>query len=283
MRICLDVLVRAQHEIEIAVKELLYLLVLLRWQLRKDIPNCYPCLLHDTRIRNAALFTRRRLLHPRHTSPSFFSAVLGYRGGMSTIRYKEAVELHRRLSEAEWLSLRDAGIPAGVAFERLIGWNGEYVTIPVFSYDRKVVFFERAAWRDDGSLAVVPRKGGRTALYGVHLLRNAPPQVVIVEDAVESLVLAGQSFAAVAATGRGRVFKEEWTPLFRSVREVFVCFRRSEESAARAEEIAAMIPQALVVHLPESVGEGGGVWDFFMRLARTRRDFLRLLSLAGYA
>jgi hypothetical protein len=202
---------------------------------------------------------------------------------MTRSKYNEAVALHRRLSETEWLLLREAGIPAAVAYERLLGWDGEHVTIPVFSYDRTVLFFERATWGDNELLEVLPQKGRKAALYGLHLLRSAPVRVILTEGIGESLVLAGESFAALSSTGAGRSFKEEWIPLLRGVREVFVCFRRSEESLKRAEEIASLIPQAIVVHLPEEVGEGGGVGDFFVCLGRSRLEFLRLLSLAGHA
>lgn len=202
---------------------------------------------------------------------------------MTRSRHNEAVALHRRLSETEWLLLRESGIPDAVAYERLLGWNGKHITIPVFSYDRKVLSFEHATWGDSDLLEVVPQKGGRATLYGLHLLRSAPSQVILTEGIVESLVLAGQSFAALSSTGTGRSFKEEWVLLLRGVREVFVCFKRSPESLKRAEEIASLIPQATVVHLPEEVGEGGGVGDFFVRLGRSRIEFLRLLSLAGYA
>ena len=199
-------------------------------------------------------------------------------------RYNEAVSFHRRLSESEWLALRESGIPAVVAFERLLGWDGEHITIPVFSYDRKkVLFFEHAAWGDDDLLELIPVRRPRVELYGAHLLRQAPNQVILTEGVEESLVLAGQSFLALSATGSGRAFKEEWVPLLRGIREVFICFRHSDESQRRAEQIAFLIPQATIVNLPEEVGEGGGVADFFVRLGRSRRDFLRLLSLAGYA
>ncbi|HWM90302.1 MAG TPA: hypothetical protein VN493_06000 [Thermoanaerobaculia bacterium] len=191
--------------------------------------------------------------------------------------------MHRRLSEAEWLLLRESGIPAAVAHERLLGWDGEHITIPVFSYDRRVLFFERATWGHDDLLELVPKRGGRVALYGAQLLRQAPGQVILTEGVVESLVLAGKSFLALSATGSGRAFNEEWVPLLRGLREVFICFRHGEGSQRRAEQIAFLIPQATVVALPEEVGEGGGVADFFVRLGRTRLDFLRLLSLAGYA
>ena len=203
---------------------------------------------------------------------------------MTRHRYNEAVALHRRLSETEWLLLRESGIPAAVAHERLLGWDGEYITIPVFAYNRKeVLFFEHATWRDDDRLDVIPKKGGKLALYGMHLLRQAPAQVILTEGIVESLVLAGQSFVALSSTGTGQSFYEEWVPLLRGVREVFICFRHGEASLRRAEEIAFLIPEATVVTLPEEVGEGGGVTDFFVRLERSRRDFLGLLSLAGYA
>src|SRR6185295_2423183 len=148
-------------------------------------------------------------------------------GRMTRSRHNEAVALHRRLTETEWLLLRESGIPAAVAYERLLGWNGKHITIPVFSYDRKVLSFEHATWSDDDLLEVVPQKGGKVALYGLHLLRSAQSRIILTEGIVESLVLAGQSFAALSATGSGHSFKEEWVPLLRGVREVFVCFKRS--------------------------------------------------------
>jgi hypothetical protein len=202
---------------------------------------------------------------------------------MSRARNNQAVSLHRRLTESEWLLLREAGIPAAIVHERLLGWNGEHITIPVFSYERDVLFFEHATWGDDDCLEMVPKRGGCVALYGAQLLRSAPSQVILTEGVTESLVLAGQSFVALSATGDGRSFKAEWVPLLRGVREVFVCFRHSDASLRRAEEISFLIPHATVVHLPEEVGEDGGVSDFFVRLGRTRREFLQLLALAGYA
>jgi hypothetical protein len=44
--------------------------------------------------------------------------------------------------------------------------------------------------------------------------------------------------------------------------------------------VAMMIPHAKVVELPEEVGEGGDVTDFFVRLGRSREDFVKLLKAA---
>ena len=42
--------------------------------------------------------------------------------------------------------------------------------------------------------------------------------------------------------------------------------------------MARLIPSARVVTLPHEVGDAGDVSDFFVRLGKTRDDFLRLLS-----
>jgi CHC2 zinc finger len=49
---------------------------------------------------------------------------------------------------------------------------------------------------------------------------------------------------------------------------------------AGADRVARLIPRARIVRLPAEVGEHGDVTDFFVRLDRTREDFLRLLGKA---
>src|SRR5207244_1350009 len=41
-----------------------------------------------------------------------------------------------------------------------------------------------------------------------------------------------------------------------------------------------MIPHARLVRLPEDVGDGGDVTDFFVRLGRSREEFIGLLETA---
>src|SRR5207247_221374 len=47
-----------------------------------------------------------------------------------------------------------------------------------------------------------------------------------------------------------------------------------------AERVASLIPHARIVELPEEVGEGGDITDFFVRLGKTREDFQKLLDAA---
>jgi hypothetical protein len=45
-----------------------------------------------------------------------------------------------------------------------------------------------------------------------------------------------------------------------------------------AERVARLIPHARIVHLPDEVGEGGDVTDFFVGLGKSREEFEQLLD-----
>jgi DNA primase len=84
----------------------------------------------------------------------------------------------------------------------------------------------------------------------------------------------------VTSTGGAGSFRPEWAELFLPVPEVYVCFDRDQAGQEGAQRVARLIPHSKIVDLPEEVGEGGDVTDFFVRLGRTPEDFGRLLESA---
>src|SRR6185436_13410278 len=108
-----------------------------------------------------------------------------------TIQHSQAVTYHRNLPADLWFDLENQGIPGAIIYSRLIGWNGEHVTIPVFSRDRKVLCFEYAAFDEEGRLVVLPQERQRPHLYGEPILNLSPHEVVLAEGVVESLILSG--------------------------------------------------------------------------------------------
>src|SRR5213594_3569452 len=62
-----------------------------------------------------------------------------------------------------------------------------------------------------------------------------------------------------------------------------MCFDNDAAGRQGAERVARLIPRARVVRLPEEVGGGGDVTDFFVRLGRSREDFVGLLDTAALA
>ncbi len=198
-----------------------------------------------------------------------------------TIQLSQAVKNHRNLPPYFWLDLESQGIPASVVHSRLIGWDGEYVTIPIFSRDRKVIGFEYATFDENGRLVTMPEEGPGPYLYGEPVLNLKPQEVVLTEGVAETLILSGQGFNALSSTGDGLSFRKEWAPALRKVPNVFLCFKRQSESIQAALGIREMLPQARIVTLPPEVGQGGGLYEFFVELEATVEDFRQLLERAA--
>ncbi|HVF60954.1 MAG TPA: hypothetical protein VNJ70_14200 [Thermoanaerobaculia bacterium] len=198
-----------------------------------------------------------------------------------TLQFQQAVNFHRNLPEDLWFALEGCGIPSALIHARLIGWDGEQITIPVFSRDRTVVAFEHAVFDEQGRLSVLPQEGERSYLYGEPVLNLNPQQVILTEGVVESLLLSGQGFNALSATGDGLSFRPEWAPALRKARGCFICFRRHAESIGSALILRDLVPEARIVTLPPEVGHGGGLYEFFVELQGTRADFRALLKRAA--
>jgi len=49
-----------------------------------------------------------------------------------TIQLSQAVKHHRNLPPDFWLDLESQGISAAVINSHLVGWDGEFITIPIF-------------------------------------------------------------------------------------------------------------------------------------------------------
>jgi hypothetical protein len=198
-----------------------------------------------------------------------------------TIQLSQAVKNHRNLPPDFWLDLESQGISAAVVQSRLIGWDGEFITIPIFSRDRKVAGFEYATFDENGRLVVMPQEGPGPYLYGEPVLNLNPQEVVLAEGVAESLILSGQGFNALSATGDGLSFLPEWAPSLRKVPNVFLSFKRQSESIQAALGIRELVPQTRIVTLPPEVGQGGGLFEFFVELQGTAEDFRQLLKRAA--
>src|SRR5262249_7271193 len=154
----------------------------------------------------------------------------------------------------------------------LLGWNGWRITIPIFNRDGKAAFFKLAKDPDDllPGPKMIATKGARAELYGWEQVLAGPPRIIICEGEFDRLVWEANGFYAVTSTAGVGTFKAEWANEFAAIREVYICFDRDAAGKKGALRLAQMIPQAMVVELPEEVGEGGDVTDFFVRLGRGR-------------
>ncbi len=176
--------------------------------------------------------------------------------------------------------LKGRGIADAVIDRHLVGWNGSRVTIPIGNRQGEIAFFKLAKDPDDAgdSPKMLAPRGMRYELYGWEQLLARPQRLIVCEGEFDRLVLETQGLPAVTSTGGAGTFRHEWTGYFAAIPEIYLCFDRDEAGWRGTQKIGQLIPHAKVVVLPEEVGEGGDVTDFFVRLGRGREDFEKLLA-----
>jgi DNA primase len=195
----------------------------------------------------------------------------------------EALEYHRNLPQRvrDYLR-RERGIADEVIDLHSLGWNGQRITIPIIDRNAQVVAFKFAKDSADttDSPKMLATPGARAELYGWERVLVKPERIVICEGEFDRLVLESHGFAAVTSTCGAGVFRQEWAEALKNIPEVYVCFDCDDAGRDGALRVGRMIPQAKLVELPDEVGEAGDVTDFFVRLGRSREDFLGLLQAA---
>jgi len=195
--------------------------------------------------------------------------------------HNEALAYHQRLPKRLWNYLNERGIPDALIHKHLLGWNDQRITIPIPNRERKFAFFKLAKDPEDKfGPKMFSTRGAHAELYGWEQVLAKPEQIILCEGEFDRLVLEGQGFAAVTSTGGATTFRPEWADALREIPNVFICFDNDAAGRTGAQQAARLIPHARLVKLPEEVGEGGDVTDYFVRLGKSREDFTRLLEAA---
>lgn len=220
----------------------------------------------------------------RQVSPPRFGRGAPYAEGMppTTNLHHEALAYHQRLPQRLWKYLNGRGVSNAVIHRHVIGWNGQRITIPILNHAGRISFFKLAKDPEDRSDSpkMLSTRGAHAELYGWERVLAKPDQMIICEGEFDRLVLEGRGFAAVTSTGGVMTFRPEWAEALKGISNVFICFDNDAAGRLGVQRVARMIPWACVVRLPDEVGEGGDVTDFFVRLGRNREDFQKLLKAA---
>src|SRR5437867_1047832 len=197
--------------------------------------------------------------------------------------FELAREYHRNLPPhvREYLQ-QVRGISAEAIDLHLLGWNGSRVTIPILDRAGRFAFFKLPKGPNDqtASPKMLATPGAHAELYGWERVLANPERIIICEGEFDRLVVESQGFAAVTSTGGALTFRPTWAEAFREIPQVYICFDNDGPGLAGAERVARMIPHAKIIQLPEEVGDGGDVTDFFVRLGPSREEFIGLLEAA---
>lgn len=188
-------------------------------------------------------------------------------------------EYHRNLPDRIIDYLHRRGISDQAIVLYRLGWDGQRITIPIFTREGTLAFFKLAKDPDDATSSpkMLTSRGGSLELYGWERVLAKPPRLIVCEGEFDRLVLESLGLAAVTPTGGAGSFRAEWAADFATISEVYLCPDRDEAGRIGALRIGEFVPHARIVELPEDVGPGGDVTDFFVRLGCSRDDFLNLL------
>lgn len=194
-----------------------------------------------------------------------------------------AAEYHEALPSRIREYLNKRGIPDVLVDFFTLGWDGGRITIPIFNRVGDVAFFKFAKDPDDPTPGpkMLTTPGARAELYGWEDVLHQPEELVICEGEFDRLALKAQGFRAVTSTGGAQTFRSEWAQELAGIPHLYICFDCDEAGRLGAEHVGSLLPTAKVVTLPDEVGEGGDVTDFFVRLGRTDEDFRALMAQAG--
>ena len=194
-----------------------------------------------------------------------------------------AKERHRSLPPyvREYLE-QVRGISAEVINHHLLGWNDWRITIPILDREGRFTFFKLAKGPGDqtDSPKMLATHGAHAELYGWERVLANPERIIICEGEFDRLALESRGLAAVTSTGGALTFRREWAEAFREFPDVYICYDNDAAGREGAERVGRLIPHARIIRLPEDVGEGGDVTDYFVRLRKSREEFEKLLEAA---
>ncbi|MDD4628261.1 MAG: toprim domain-containing protein [Candidatus Peribacteraceae bacterium] len=157
----------------------------------------------------------------------------------------------------------------------------EWIAFPVPDAQGKPLFYKlkrpHEAPEDQPKYLVHP-KGYKATLYPQPYLHAHTERVVLCEGEPDALVLLSHGIDAVCSTGGAGTFKEEWLRFFPEGIEVTVCFdldlagRKGTDKVLRLFRKKRPDIRLSVIRLPEDLGEGGDVTDFFRRCKKEGKD-----------
>ncbi len=187
--------------------------------------------------------------------------------------YHQALTSHIR----QYLNAR--GISDAVVDAHKLGWGKFYgklwITIPIKDIYGVYQFFKLRQDPNTGDDKGTYPKGTKeypveAQIYGWEILTNAGSQLIICEGELDRLALLSKNIPAITSTHGAMTFKEEWAEKVEKGRKIYICFDNDEAGKKGAERVAKMVEnggnETYIITLPQEVGEGGDITDYFMKL-----------------
>lgn len=195
-------------------------------------------------------------------------------------------ECHQKLPQRVRQYLNARGISDDTISRFKVGYGTFYrrkwITIPIKDTFGNYAFFKLREDPAFGDKKMTYPKGTSAQIFGLENLIKPNNTVILCEGEMDMMLLESTGTAAITSTHGAGTFKEEWTELFADIQTVHICYDNDgpgKKGAERAAKILAKLegPEISIIHLPETIGEGGDITDYFIRHGGTVE---KLLSFA---
>lgn len=193
--------------------------------------------------------------------------------------HEELQGWHRRLVGKADL-MRELHAKRGLTRQTLaryqIGYDGERITIPVFSDLKELVNVRRYAFGARANKMVNWPGYGDATLYGVDALKQ--PRVFLTEGEMDKLLGRQYKFPTLSATAGAGTWLAEWNNLFIG-KDVFICYDLDDQGEVGARKVANQLRNVanavFIVKWPMTV-KGSDLTDFFVNQGYGRQAFIDL-------
>lgn len=189
-------------------------------------------------------------------------------------KYHQALPLHIR----EYLNNR--GLSNAIIDQNKLGYGQFYrkwwITIPIKDIYGNYIFFKLRQDPEFGNDKITSKKGIQAQIYDWETLKESTDKLVICEGELDRLLLESKGISTITSTHGAMTFKQEWVDKISNYQNVYICFDNDEAGRNGAIRVAELVEnkdrKTHVITLPEEVGEGGDITDYFIKLSGSADD-----------
>lgn len=194
-------------------------------------------------------------------------------------------ECHQKLplSIRQYLNARGVSDEVITRFKLGYGtfYRKKWITIPIKDTFGNYAFFKLRQDPNFGDDKITYPKGVSAQLYDWETLTKPNNSIIVCEGEMDRLLLESKGIVAVTSTHGAGTFKKEWAEHFSQFSNVFVCYDNDMAGKKGAERTAGLLaelntPETHIIHLPETLGAGGDITDYFTKHGGTTEELMAL-------
>lgn len=148
-------------------------------------------------------------------------------------------------------------------------YGKQWVTVPIKGKEGNWVFLKLRQDPNEGNDKTT-YPNGEAQIYGWDTLASTAERILICEGELDRLALLSKDIPAVTSTHGAMTFKKEWCEKIGKGRKIYICYDNDEAGKKGAERVAKLLEntgnEIYIITLPQDVGEGGDITDYFVKL-----------------